>query len=185
MLKRFADAEDKILDGISHAKLGKEGEDMVSRKLNEIFDKNIYYIYSNYKIPHRHFDIDTVIIGPKGIIIFEIKNYSTPLIFDGDDAFLTAGKGPIRPEWDPRDEIRRHSYALLEYLKMGRFNEIQTHKAIVFPNKDSVKICYGARPGIYIIVGIDGLDEYVKNLPDNPRFTPEYCDKLDYYMLDK
>ena len=182
LLERSFEMEDKILDGIDHAKLGKEGEDMVYTKLNKILDRNFYTLYPNFKIPHGRFDIDTIIIGPKGIIIFEVKNYSKPVIFDGDDVYLKEGEGPMRPDWDPRYEISRHSYSFLEYLRKGGFNEIQTRKAIIFPKNNSVIIRNGARTGIYVISGVDGIDEYIKNTPDNPRFTKEYCNNINQYL---
>jgi Nuclease-related domain len=175
---------DKILDDISNAKRGVEGETFILSKLNELLDKDKYSIHKNFVIPGRNFDIDVVIVGPKGVIVFEIKNYSTPMVFSGSDAFLQVNHElqPISPDRDPREQIKRHSYNLEKYLNYGGFMGVQSNKAIVFPHEYAAVPEKGTKVGVYLISGIENLKKYLDYLPNNARFTSDFCARLNQYL---
>jgi hypothetical protein len=172
---------DKILDEIDIAKKGYEGEKEVFNYLDTFLDNSKYFVHKNLKLPKHNFDIDTVIVSPKGVIVFEIKNYTSQMLFNGGEAFVQVGNEikPVSPERDPRNELKRHCYFLQKYLAYMGFNEIYVNRAIVFPKRYSASPQKGSKIGVYIISGVDGLKTYIEGLNDNPRFTPEFCAKLN------
>ena len=76
-----------LQEEIEFLKYGKEGEEEVLQILEESLDDNFIYI-SNYVIPNTRIgDIDGLLMGPKGIIILEIKNYAGFFRVSGGDLY--------------------------------------------------------------------------------------------------
>ncbi len=76
-------------------------------------------------MPHGG-DIDAILISPKGIFAFEIKNYSGIIECEGDGwKRIKIGKGGGRYEGhvgNPSEEAKRHAFDLQNYLNERGFN---------------------------------------------------------------
>lgn len=181
MEKKIDYIGDKILDEIDTAKLGYEGEKEVFDYLDSFLDKSKYFIHPNLKLPKHDFDIDTVIVSPKGIIVFEIKNFTSQMLFNGKEAYVQVGNEirAVSPKRDPREELKRHCYFLQKYLTYMGFNGIYPNRAVVFPKKYSASPQKGTKIGVYIISGLDGLKTYIDGLNDNPQFTTDFCSRIN------
>ncbi len=84
---------------------GINGEDEFFNVLKSVSDD--YIVIQNYEIPEvRLGDIDFLLIGPKGIFIFEVKNYSGIFKIDLDDNFF-------KKTW--------YKYKFKKYLKLLKF----------------------------------------------------------------
>lgn len=177
---------DKILYDLENAQRGFDGENMVFSELDRILDSVKYTVLKNYKFSGQKFDIDTIIIGPKGVIIFEIKNYSRQMLFQEGNLYAVYEDGPkIMPDyWDPRNEIHRHYRTIINYLDKYGFSDIKVKKAIVFPMAN-VSISKSEFIGEFIISGIIELAKYFNNLSDDPKFTPEFCQRLITFFQDQ
>jgi hypothetical protein len=159
--------------------LGQEGEIGVFSELDKLLGSE-YKLFKNLIFKNRgyQFDIDAVIVGPKGIILFEIKNYAYPLVFNGQEIYYQIGNSlvPMPSSWDPRVELIKHFREFKKYLFANGFDNISINKAVVFLKK------YSARyqdPGVYLISGVDDIVNYLETLPTDARFTPEFCEKLN------
>jgi len=178
LIARLYVYEDKYLEDIRKSKLGIDGERMVQDELKKILDSN-YYVRSNFQIPKQKFDIDEVIVGPKGLIILEVKNYEHDFIFNGNELYVKSGKKLIKyPEyWDPRNEVIRHTDALSQYLGENGFKNISIHKAVVLVREKSAS--FENDPRVYIIIGLSKLKHYFDGLPTDSKFDPEDITKLN------
>lgn len=78
---------ENISDELHNFRYGKEGEKKVLEMLCKSLDDNYVYI-PNYTIPNTRIgDIDGLLIGPKGIIIIEIKNWEGVFKISGPDVY--------------------------------------------------------------------------------------------------
>jgi len=78
---------DSLFENIGNFKKGKRGEDEVAAMLKENLDDN-YTCVENYMIPNARIgDIDGLLIGPKGVVILEVKNYQGVFRISGPDLY--------------------------------------------------------------------------------------------------
>lgn len=180
MFKKFNSFFDKTDNNIRKAKLGANGEKIVIERLHQILDANKYNIIPNFKIPERNFDIDCLIIGPKGVIIVEVKNLSKIFSFHFSErkTLRIKEKGYTREitslmgNSDPRIKLKNHCKSFNYYLSTKGFYDIKAKKILVFIN-NNIKI--DGKAGVYIISGLNGLDKYFNSLDEDNRFTPKFC----------
>jgi len=111
-----------ILDKLSREalnfKYGKEGEETIFNMLCKTLDDNYVYI-PNYNIPNAMIgDIDGLLIGPKGIIILEIKNWAGDFRISGTDAYKRL-RGNIYKLYkkSPFKQTARQQKYLTKFLK--------------------------------------------------------------------
>lgn len=157
---------------------GDEGETKVLTKLKEILDDN-YTAHLNYKIPNRKFDIDFLVVGPKGLVAIEVKNYSDRMLFFKDQAIKVQGSGYTRQvtkldgDFDPRNKFKNHCKSLNHYLYSIGLSNVRVKRVIVFIN-DNNKI--EENPGTFIVQGINRLNSYFTGLRQDDRFTSDFCE---------
>jgi len=173
--------EEKIFKQIENAKHGEDGEKEVFIETEHLLGGEKYTLHKNFKLPGINQDIDAIIVGQKGIIIFEIKNYTNQLLFVNDEVFVAVGSKllRVRPDWDPRREAVRCSYQLKKFFQENGFGRMRVFRAVVFLKKYAARIKKGTKTGVYLVSGIEELGKYIEGLPDDPRFTPEYCEKVN------
>jgi len=175
---RLSILEDKILKDWNIAELGIKGEDTVMDWLKQILPGNEYIILPNVVLPNHRFDIDFIVIGPKGIVALEVKNFTGKYHFSSDDFFkINNGQMNILdPLFDPRSEVRRHTFSLREYFELKGHSNIRILKAVVFIDKSLVTI--EGNTGIYIATGYDSLKSFFDNMTLDDNYTSEYCQKI-------
>lgn len=173
--------EKSFLDGDNGSR-GSEGEEKVMQKIKEVYGPD-YKVYKNFKIPGRKWDIDFVIIGPKGVLVLEVKNYTGQMSFYHKYVIKKIKKASKKEEEfhlmgknDPRNQLIYHTAIFDQYIGDLGFGDIKINKALVFP-EDIVKI--NENPGIKIISGLSGLNDFLNNLEKDEKFTPEFCQRLD------
>ncbi|MFA6365179.1 MAG: nuclease-related domain-containing protein [Candidatus Paceibacterota bacterium] len=184
LLNIISDFFDRAVYDLRNAIKGNQGEKKAFDRLLEMLGSS-YQLYRNVKISDRKFDIDAVIVGPKGIIAIEIKNLSGEYRFvesgvykisrypDGNVCYCELGK------WkSPAKEAIRHGRALEEWLMRNDFNQIKVRNAILMVG-DSYKMEKIEKPEVYVIDGADGIEKYFVDTFEDSRFTPEFCAKLN------
>ncbi len=180
--------DDKIVKEIDIAKKGKQGESLVFDELNKILDNNEYFIIKNYRLPDRQFDIDFIVIGPKGLILLEVKNYSHDFVFTNDKCFVFTGH---KEEWkllpqekDPRFKMQEYSDLFIKYLdKLGYFS-IKPKLGIVFIKENSIYI-NDSGTGIYLINGLKSLDKFLTDCYKDNKFSKELCSEVYQKLILK
>ncbi len=160
---------------------GDEGEAKVLTKLKEILDDS-YTAYLNYKIPNRSFDIDFLVVGQKGLVAIEVKNYFDRMLFFKDQVVKVQGSGHTRQitkldgDFDLRNKFKNHCKSLNHYLYSIGLTDVRVRRVIVFIN-DNNKI--EENPGTFIVQGISRLNSYFDSLRQDDRFTPDFCEMVN------
>lgn len=176
--KKIKSVEDGSIKESGAAKLGADGEEAVGEWLREVLPEKSYRILKNFTLPGCKFDIDFVIVGPKGVIIFEVKNLANQVTFSDDEYFqMVDGKKQVLPfEWDPRTQIKQHAYLLRKHFENCGYYNLIILKAVVFPKDDSVNLA--GKPGVYIINGRENLTNYLNRATILTEYTKDLCQKL-------
>jgi hypothetical protein len=180
LIKTFDLFLDNKNNKIGRGKAGDEGETMVLNELKRILKSDDYTVYPNYKINGRRSDFDFLIVGPKGLIVMEVKNLSDKIHIHGDriervkeekyekNVKILKGKADFRKKLDD----------ICKFLKkeLG-FRDVTIKKVLVFPG-GGVSLMVD-RPGIYIVQKIEELARYFENLQEDKKFTPDFCKDLN------
>ncbi len=164
-------------NNLGKARAGNEGEKVVCDELKRILDNN-YVAYQNFKIPGRRFDVDFLILGPKGLIAMEVKNSSSHFSFSTHEAIRIKGKGytqevtRLTGDFDPRVKLKNHCKSLNYYFYLIGLKEVRVKKVLVFVGGS---IGIEGKAGIYIVKKLGELNKYFESLDNDNRFTPEFC----------
>jgi hypothetical protein len=171
----------KVNYNINISAAGDEGEKKVYDELVKVLDDK-YTVYPNYIIPGHKFDLDFLIVGPKGLIVMEVKNFSNATVFSEDKALSVKESGykkevtKLVGSSDPRNKIDTHCKVLNSYLNYLDFDNINIKKVLVFA-KDHVTI--DGKSKIFIVKKIYELGKYFDSLYADDRFTPEFCEEVN------
>ncbi len=179
---------DKYVDNAFNAAKGIKGENLVYNELCKILDTTQYKIKRNFKIPNKRFDFDFIIIGPKGLIVIDVKNHpKTHTTFTYDKAFYInkSGNPTELIKKDPRKKLKDQIYQLNTYFKNKDLKDIKIRKVLLYLNTDSIEFKNGTENlyKTFIIRGIDGLSTYFKEAFLDSQFTPEFSNKI-YDILE-
>lgn len=181
--RRLNDLTSDALLKLGNAIKGDEGEKQTLKKLQESLDER-YKIYPNFVIPGKKFDLDVLIVGPKGILSIEVKNIGGIFDFIGDETYKHDrhnGNSCIDTlnEWrSPTRELIRHCAYLEMWLQHKGISNIKIKKVIVLAgNRHQVQKI--ENPSVFIATSVDRLGSYLQTVYDDPRFTPEFCDKVN------
>jgi len=177
---------DKTIFALRNAIKGNLGEKKTFERLSSMLGDS-YRLHRNFKIPNTRFDIDTVIVGPKGIITFEIKNLGgsdDKFRFEGNDVYKVKRYQngnvcfcQLNYLANPVNEALRHNQALEEWLMKNDFEKIKIKGALLMVGNSKIEGI--EHPSIFIITSANGLKDYIDRAFEDSRFTEEYCDKLN------
>jgi hypothetical protein len=175
LFKKLDTYIDNIDVNLGIAMAGDDGEVKVFEELKKVLNDS-YTVYPNYIIPGHKFDLDFLIVGPKGLIVVEVKNFSNATFFSEDKAMIIKQSDSAYKQEttklvgssDPRNKIETHCKTLSNYLSYLEFNNINVKKVLVFA-KDHVTI--EGKSNIYIVKKIYELGKYFESLYPDDRFT--------------
>jgi len=164
---------------------GTDSGKAIASWLDGLLPKKNYTILKNVSIPGHKLDIDFVIVGPKGVIIFEAKNFSTQVSFSEDEYFrMVDGKKQVLPfDDDPRTQIKRHVNLLRKHFEDCGLYNLRILKAVVFAKEDTANL--NGKPGVYIINGQENLTNYLNRTTELPEYTKDYCQKIIKCLVSK
>lgn len=151
------DIEDALYEQKIYYK-GEKGEEIITEVLKRSLDHRFIYI-KNYSLPNvERGDIDGLILGPKGIIVLEVKNYFGEFRISGSDLYRKTRKWltyKLYPK-SPIRQVLKQAYFLRQILKDKNID---------------VKI-------IPIVVFVNGRIESIQDLDE--CFVVEYSDLTDF-----
>lgn len=174
---------DRAFEKIEISRKGIDGEKKVFSELRRLLGPE-YTIHQNYNVPGYKFDIDFIIVGPGGLIVLEVKNYSQVIKFTPTDTWLLMQYGKIRQllgKDDPRLQLNYQSDVLKRYLHFAGIKGFAMRKALVFINNTAL---IDGSSGIYIVKGIAELPKYVENIYRDETFTPDFCNKINLVLSE-
>ncbi len=166
----------------SIAKKGYEGEKRVYLELIKTLDSDKYRIHQNFKIPGAKFDFDFLIIGPKGVVVLEVKNSDNSYIFTEEEAIRVKISKYSREETklfgpcDHRNKLINRCLFLTNYLKSIGLDQIKIRKALVFVDS---RVEIKGKSKVFIVSNINQLDNYFNSLNEDVRFSQDFCEKID------
>ncbi|MBP5993714.1 MAG: NERD domain-containing protein [Candidatus Moranbacteria bacterium] len=161
--------EEKLFQNIENSKRGIEGE----RLAKELISKTVgtsHGAFFNKDLPTGG-DIDCLILGKKGLILIEIKNFSKQIRLP---LFWTKGFD------DPRNEAKRHATSLLEYfVENGYRKPLKIRKAVLYINKEVV---YWGKQEVFNIRGLDRFAPYFFSLPLDSAITEQDIAEISSFI---
>lgn len=95
---------------------GEGGEKRVKNILRNGLNEDYTYI-SNFKLPGKKFDIDGILVGPKGLFIFEIKAWDGRFRAEGQKIVNISKDGRPKPYKDVIRQVLGQVDGLEEYLR--------------------------------------------------------------------
>jgi hypothetical protein len=176
LTKKFDPIIDRWKFDIDISKKGDRGEEVVFSELSKFLFPDQYTIFRNLVLPGRNSDIDFIIVGSKGVIVLEIKNYSTKTVFTKDQANYRDKSGLLHfLTRDSRESVQWQAEGLEQFLFLNGI-DVTPLKALVFVDSDSVELKdYKNNYGVYVVRGISQLRKYIDNLFENISFTIQHC----------
>ena len=144
---------------------GVRGEGAVSRFLSRILDDR-YTLIRNLQIPKSQADLDAVLVGPSGVLVMEIKNYSPKYSYrcEGSDWFWRKpGKRYSRMKESPTKQAIINTGYLKTYLSQHGIHGIPIETVVVITNpKAKFYVKKPHRP----IFHLKELGEHVQSLTE-------------------
>lgn len=135
----------QLLDELALYSAGHYGEKSIDYYLKLIFEKDMI-ILNSLRIPLNgvHFQIDTLLLTTKTLIILEIKNMTGTISFD--HAFGTMIQDQTKIYQDPITQVNNQKAQLNMWLKQNGFHNIPIDTLVVFVNKNVRLIREGNQP---------------------------------------
>ena len=126
-----------------------------------------------------------MVIGPKGVIVLEVKNFSNQVKFYDNKYFLVNGDRDVLlpQEDDPRSEIKRHTEYLRKYFESNNLKNIRILKAIVFPKNNAAVV--SGLSGVWVASGFDSLKKFFEGASEDITYTQEFQDKIKNILILK
>lgn len=149
--------------------VGAEGEELVLAYL-KILDNN-YHIVPNAILNYgeKRSEIDTIVIGPTGVFIVEVKNYKGFISGNTSDHNLMQiktdnyGNSFEKPFYNPVKQVGTHRYTLNGVLKSNGINT-NINICVFFTDKEAnVNIINDDGSDCAIICDYHTLIDYIKN----------------------
>jgi hypothetical protein len=152
--------EEKLFQNIENSKRGIEGEELARELISRTVGEG-YKVFPNKDLPTGG-DIDCLILGKKGLILIEIKNFSKQIWLP---LFWTKGF------YDPRNEAKRHATSLLKYFAENGYGKpLKIRKAVLYINRE---VYYWGKQGVFNIRGLDRFAQYFFGLPLDSAITDQ------------
>lgn len=141
-ISHLEEQAEEIKNQLSRIQKGDHGELQCCARLKQLPDT--YYIFSDLEVPYQGgvVQIDNIVVGPNGIFVIEVKNYSGYIAGYADLPFWTQYteyngfwksieiKNFVKQNW-------RHAMALKEYVLRSAIEEIWVTPIVVFCREDT------------------------------------------------
>lgn len=163
------------------AEKGDKGEELVYKELYKLLNSEQSIIYRNLTLPSMTSDMDIVVVGLKGVILFEVKNKDTVDSYTATKSFyMSRWNRLIKKYLDLRDIVKWRAVQLEKYLAEKGVDNIKVRKVILYVNPHSVEIQeYGDNKNhVYIVQGLDKLKVYLATSRADEDFTLELFSKV-------
>lgn len=146
LLRRIPPAQPqrhKIEEQLSIFKAGLRGEQALEYFYRYLPKDEVMFAF-NIRILHMdyYFQIDTLLLTSKFLLLLEIKNYTGHLYFDDKFGQLVRTVGDKKDYFDdPLEQVKRQKYHLSLILNKKKFLNIPIEHLVVFSNKNSFIEC--------------------------------------------
>lgn len=126
---------DRLIKQINKHRKGEEGEDRVVTIIGQVLDGN-WYIFRNLTIPGRDkTDLDVVLVGPPGVWVLEVKNFTTEHRNIGEHWEYRAGNRWKLESASPSRQAKKNASVLSSFLKADSIQQ-WIEPTVVWANPD-------------------------------------------------
>lgn len=166
---------------------GYKGELQTDYRLSFLPEKG-YHIFRDLRLLDEkwYFQIDTLILTLRYILIIETKNYAGTLFFDKDSEQIIQTKDDQEKSYDnPINQVRMQSWHLKRWLKQYKTQILPIHPLVVISNPSTI-IKHNDRSLNKIIVKGDVLLNRVLQIdgfPSKPILTDKEIKKLSRLLI--
>ena len=147
---------DEGLRDYSTFKKGERGEDEVVAELKRLLDKR-WMLFRNVVVPGSDADIDAVLVGPQGVLAFEIKAYSGNFRVRGSQWHYRASGGWRPMDINPIKQTAWNRQRLARYLNDKHRNEEVPVSAMIVLGREPQNIQL-FKPSVYIVPRVGLLE---------------------------
>lgn len=159
-------------------KLGRDGERVVGQFLERLREEGCQVFHD---IPGDKFNIDHVVIGPKGVFTVETKTISKPgrgepkITFDGETILLRG----MKPDRDPIIQAKAEAGWLRNFLFESAGRKVSVRPIVTFPGWYIDPPPKGVRYDVWVLEtkAIPGWIEH-----ERETLTPEDVKLLSYHL---
>lgn len=154
-------------------KKSAEGEEEVYKELIRLPEE---YLFLSDFHKNKKENVDFVVIGPTGIYAIESKNtIKGPVTLENDNIYIN---GSIFNDIDPLKQAYDESVQIQEYLKESHGLSLPVTPVLVFANPAvEMSFCKEKKHGVFVL-GINCLNDVIRNGQRDEKFTPEFCQKI-------
>lgn len=148
---------------IAHLKQGRDGERAVGQFLEDLRRKGFYVFHD---LIGRDFNLDHVLVGPKGVFTIETKTISKPkrgravVEYDGEKLTLNG----CLPDRNPVIQAKAQANWLKELLAEGNVN-VQIKPVVVYPGWFVKNQGSAAKAPVWVL-NPRALPTFIGNLPE-------------------
>ncbi len=128
---------------------GERGEVEVVAELKRLLDKR-WKLFRNVIVPGSDADIDAVLVGPQGVLAFEIKAYSGNFRVRGSQWHYRTGGGWRPMDVNPIKQAAWNRQRLARYLNDKHSNEEITVSVMIVLGREPQNIQL-IKPSVYIV----------------------------------
>jgi hypothetical protein len=148
---------------------GERGEVEVVAEMKRLLDKR-WKLFRNVVVPGSDADIDAVLVGPQGVLAFEIKAYSGNFRVRGSQWHYRAGGGWRPMDVNPIKQAAWNRQRLARYLyDKHRNEEIPVSIMIVLGREpQSIKLY---KPSVYIVPRLGLLERSLTSYLAQPALS--------------
>lgn len=132
----FNSVDKKVTTEIDNARKGQEGEEAVIDTLRQNLDGN-WLLFRNLTLPGKNkADMDAVLVGPPGVWVLEVKNFTGEYHNFGEHWEIQIGnrRKPIKKS--PSRQAQNNAVRLSSFLKADGIQQY-VNKAVVWANRES------------------------------------------------
>lgn len=142
-------------------RLARDGERAVGQYLEGLREKGYRVLHD---IVGDNFNIDHLLIGPKGIFTIETKTMSKPakgkpeIDYDGTQILVNG----FKPDRDPVVQAKAQAYWIKELISELTGKTVVVRPTVVYPGWFINQTCKGGRPNVWV-VNPKALSAFIEN----------------------
>ncbi|WP_353684509.1 nuclease-related domain-containing protein [Thermodesulfovibrio sp. 3907-1M] len=154
---------------------GAQGENVLKQTLRRILSDS-YTAYYGYQTQSNG-DVDCIVVGPKGVILIEVKNHKGTILYEertGWRCVKTGKKGTYEGFIkNPGKQVTKNYWEIRELLSSYGI-DIPVYAVVVFTNPKATLEIKSPTFG-YKVLKVEDLQSYIDSLPE--KVCPKAIDK--------
>jgi hypothetical protein len=163
---------------VRQLRLARDGERAVGQFLEGLREDGFRVVHD---VRGEQFNVDHVLVGPKGVFTVETKTCSKPakgkpvVQYDGESVTVNG----FKPERDPVTQAKAQARWLQELIRESTGRSVEIRPAVVYPGWFVSSPKGGERPDVWVL-NPKALPKFLENEPD--RLTTEDAGLVAYHL---